>query len=652
MIIHFFRFYQSVVDADQPDELKEYIEQWTALDLQDDTLFYNIETSFNSGNYTSFIGREQFFEDVEAQLNNIRKKGSESPDAESSDTFTPDVPQKTRAVVYSTVSGAGKTSAMLHCPNIRYLGGNNNFAFTQLEIDFATQCLEHCRQVIYRRLLLLEAVYANNPDSCTITPRAKLLEEVPMFGTKLLLNELSDFLSQGHDVTRVLGIDEVQMLDTHKVHGEDAGLGRVFVRVLRELQCRAYTEFKGARLLPLATGIVPGFENNPTTGKNLALYGGDRVVVKRTHFKQLAKLKLGNIPMHLRNYSQKYQVEVLTAIHWPRVRDLDTYVPEGGPSRCQWETLMKSYICDSPINASDWAELFREHCALPAFEMTEQGVKVLPEPRFASDIAEAVGRYVEKDTKGDWPRLVKRLPKVTTERMVKFTAQGFEENGFHILCSYFFLHSLLNSSFPPLFAWPSMGPIFGAGCDAACTCDIAAHTDAYYPFTGQKKEDIHSQFCRNFQKSRSEWYFVATGVQCPFDYLFVLRSPEGRSSEQGQSYLFFGDAKSTAGGLNFGSDIKSVLEGICSFVRILQAKNLLGNDHVVIQPFMLSVNGLTQDQYDSSKRCCESSGLRPLVVLMAEKKSGRVGEVFDFLPWTPLLFLSSSWCESEKHQLS
>ena len=343
---------------------------------------------FDCGKGFTFMGRDKFAEEVQDFLDRsltphsspaaaqepsvperpaaTSTRAHEEPPADFSQsqsstgsTDTPIVPvhiqhqpiadrKKATALVYSSVSGSGKTVSMLELKSklelpahaksgsvvVAYLGFNSGLELLEEEMEHIEKSYNHelrATQVLARRLAAATIISINNHAAVTSLPRNDQVYkgyEIPSVEDSKAL--LLEHASEEKPLYIVAGVDEVQLLNSVRVSGSEkvpVGLGRFFLRTLREWQISWRND--GIRLLPLGTGIAIDWSADPTTGKNRPLSGIESTLITKDHFQQLVTDVVNGLTEKTYAYHfgpnahKNTVIDLVTASFWPRVRLLE-----------------------------------------------------------------------------------------------------------------------------------------------------------------------------------------------------------------------------------------------------------------------------------------------------------------------------------------
>jgi hypothetical protein len=220
--------------------------------------------------------------------------------------------------VYSSVSGSGKTRAMLELKktllkalddametdndktlNITavafgYAGFNSGLPLTDDETRYITN-ENTARTVLLRRIV--GSVLVSQEEPTRLPKKIKLYEDFHFPSEKDLIAMLVKYLKPPSKGTNnfavlVVGIDEVQLLNKMKeVNGD--GIGRIFLRTARQLQVELLTR-ANILLVPVGTGVLLDFSTDGSTGDNKTLSSGhdeDVTLISKDDFRALAEAK-------------------------------------------------------------------------------------------------------------------------------------------------------------------------------------------------------------------------------------------------------------------------------------------------------------------------------------------------------------------------
>lgn len=250
--------------------------------------------------------------------------------------------KRAKALVYSSVSGTGKTVSMLELKRllrkdnqqvvVAYLGFNCCLGLLQEEKDYLRKkpgpswFIERAREVLARRLVASTIISLHNPDKISELPLGDKIYKgysIPTVEESKQLLLTGTKASENNPIYIVAGVDEVQLLNNEVSYGP--GLGRLFLRILREWQCEWYAD--GIRLLPLGTGIAIDWSSDPTLGYNVPMHGGDTTLISKEDFKSLVRVVImGFIKKNkfIKRFGEgvapETVIDVVSSAYWPRVR--------------------------------------------------------------------------------------------------------------------------------------------------------------------------------------------------------------------------------------------------------------------------------------------------------------------------------------------
>lgn len=250
------------------------------------------------------------------------------------------------SIVYSTVSGTGKTVSMLQLKEhlrgdsyfestviiVAYLGFNDLLQLTDGERRLIrNEKVEGARKVLARRLVASAIISHNNTEAITQLPTAEDVYDsyvIPSVETSKQL--LIDYMSSNsiQSLTIIAGVDEVQLLNANQdLNCDGVGLGMFFLRTLRYWQVN--WNIQNIHLLPIGTGIELDWSEDQTLGKNTTIKGDDAVLITKVDFKTLAHTIITGMDETTfqkrfgGNTSRETIIENVSAIYWPRVRLLE-----------------------------------------------------------------------------------------------------------------------------------------------------------------------------------------------------------------------------------------------------------------------------------------------------------------------------------------
>jgi hypothetical protein len=270
-----------------------------------------------------FTGREDFVTCVQTNLESM---------------FNPEPKEvkSGKALVYSSVSGTGKTVSMLQLKDklpkvlkgapvvVAYLGFNVALSLDREEEEHISNYRDKgARDVLARRLAGATIISMVNPDSISDLPTYRSVYD----GYEIPSAKKSIEMLLAHTGRKpifiIAGVDEVQLLNQMKLD-TSIPLGRLFLRLLRKWQHEYYED--GVRLVPLGTGIAIDWTEDPTIGLNEPLLGGDTTLISKHDFHGLVEKVVRS--MHDEDLSSRFSdqasaetiIDLLAASYWPRVR--------------------------------------------------------------------------------------------------------------------------------------------------------------------------------------------------------------------------------------------------------------------------------------------------------------------------------------------
>jgi len=595
-------------------ELDEAVRRWSIVDLK--TVVDIRRTLVDRGIPGDFIGRNSFAAKVLTVVRELEGK-------------KPNPLPKPICIVYSTVSGGGKTRAMLELEDAYYLGGNHQLEFTKNELDFAlespvssTMLQENAMIMIARRLVMMISFKRElAPGNHHVTPTfSATLANVPMFPLSMLLHAIVGMQQRSF----LAGLDEIQMLNNFKHPDQSTNpLGKYLMRALGRLQRLLWDSVV---MVPLGTGIFPGFGEDNSQEDCRHISGSDSVLISAVGFETLVTHRLestdDNIWWRRDLPLGRTEATVVTAIFWPRVRDLAAFPCTIEIStEVNWVNLMRDYVqvSFSTMPASTH---------LPAFEVTGvRDVKFVPEPRCAAAIASALGALHHGDT--FWATAFSRLPIFNANVFENlFDYRVFEKAGFYLLSVYLMLHIEFRTAsafFPTLMVTDYTA--------SSCIEIRPTIVDEYYPFNSQKKTHVHLSLVTAMKKIFSEPpvpVFIHTGREkAPFDFLFLF-------PKIGGWLCIIGDAKHSRKPDNVANDeVTNVLTGMSLFAERWNASEGIG-EIVEVLPFLLSITRVATPESVNKEiqdTLLQALPGKPSAVIQLRSNT------FSFRPWSPLLFL-------------
>jgi hypothetical protein len=280
-----------------------------------------------------FTGRTDFVSKVNEQLVRLRT--------------APVDKKESVALVYSSVSGSGKTISMLELKSrlkevtpdpivVAYLGFNTNLELSGFEKEFITNKFEGAERVLARRLAAATIISMVNPEVVAKLPHYKTVYNgygIPTVdeSKQLILDHTG--ANREEPVYIVAGVDEVQLLNRIR---DVEGLGKLFLRILRGWQHSWHKE--GIRLLPLGTGIAVDWVADQTTGFNIPLNGGDTTLISKRDFRELVEGVVRNLDDFRSRFSNETTketvVDLIAACYWPRIRLLQWWRDNNTTALC------------------------------------------------------------------------------------------------------------------------------------------------------------------------------------------------------------------------------------------------------------------------------------------------------------------------------
>ena len=276
----------------------------------------------------NFVGRIAFTSRVKESLQWLKVKG-------------PTDVKDARALIYSSVSGSGKTVSMLHLksslqesfPRMRvivaYLGFNVSLMLDDVELMYLDKNPKTgVQEVLARCLAAATVISLENPDNVYKLPKyCKVFDghQMPSVKESMLLILECVKATPENPIYNVAGVEEVQLLNKVTVaEGSSAiGLGRLFLRILHQWQFQWYNE--GIRLLPLGTGIALDWLADPTQGYNIPLADDDATLISKQDFHKLVTdvvdgLSDKEFTSWCSGMSRATAIDLVAAAFWPRVR--------------------------------------------------------------------------------------------------------------------------------------------------------------------------------------------------------------------------------------------------------------------------------------------------------------------------------------------
>ena len=406
-----------------------------------------------------FMGRNQFVEEVK----NVLGGKLLSPPAKT------DI-KKATALVYSSVSGSGKTVSMLELKSklpkevnnvpvvVAYLGFCTGLELLHEEEQYIRDEQEQgagvkgAGEVLARRLAAATIISMNNPNITTSLPGSEKVYKgyrIPKVEESKAL--LLSYASKEKPMYIVAGVDEVQLLNQESQVGNEPkiGLGRIFLRILRYWQYKWHKE--GIRLLPLGTGIAIDWSADPTTGMNVPLFGKDTTLIDKEDFQQLVKKVVEGLSLQefVRRFGagaeKETVIDLVSASYWPRVRLLE-WLRDGDMqslgnrdfdqnSSC-WVTWFCSWLRDEAFSCSNQINIpgkgNKEAKIYSLFELKEgaQKFSVIPDGYTSSSLVAALSDHLPV------PGLYENLDAIKSMKPMEFImedAYEFEKFGFHVV---------------------------------------------------------------------------------------------------------------------------------------------------------------------------------------------------------------------------
>ena len=395
-----------------------------------------------------FLGRKSFFEGDICEF--IRSLMASRPTDTKSAT----------ALVYSSVSGSGKTVSMLRLKEklpssfpgvnvvVAYLGFNCALQLHEEEGDhIQIRGDRGVMEVLARRLMGSVIISNKNKDVITKVCDYGDAYQGRVFPTvqqckAQLIEKLG--ANRSKPVVIVAGVDEVQLLNTVAIPGLTFGLGRLFLRTLRDWQWEWWDD--GLLIVPLGTGIALDFPADPTTGTNRRLLGEDAVLISRTDFKEVVRQAVERVGPELAKrvgdgVNKESLIVQMSAVMWPRVRLVEWWrdgkrlqiIRDGnGTIWDEWFLLWlrgETISCAYPERLPGKGSFDGKVQAL--FQLCkEDKVQVIPDGHQASSIVDAL------QDKCRVPHLYDGLNVVQSLDPKEFFCRGehaFEDLGFHVV---------------------------------------------------------------------------------------------------------------------------------------------------------------------------------------------------------------------------
>ena len=278
----------------------------------------------------NFVGRIALTSQVKETLQWLKVKGT---------TYI----KSKRALVYSSVSGSGKTVSMLHLKTslrdlpdmqviVAYLGFDARLRLKKEEreyIDEKKDVLTGAEEVLARRLAAATIISHENPQEVYKLPDYEQVYhgyQIPSVKESMSLILECTKATPENPIYIVAGVDEVQLLNRVAIaEGSSAiSLGRLFLRILQTWQSE--WSRKGIRLLPLGTGIALDWLTNPTVGYNIPLDGDDATLISKQDFHKLVTDIVDGLSDEQftsrcsDGTSKATAIDLVAAAFWPRVR--------------------------------------------------------------------------------------------------------------------------------------------------------------------------------------------------------------------------------------------------------------------------------------------------------------------------------------------
>ena len=490
------------------------------------------------------------------------------------------------ALVYSSVSGSGKTVSMLELKRslaeglgdvvVAYLGFNTDLMLHDNERRHIEQHAGRgAKEVLARRLLGSVIISNNNPDVITNTcSYAAAYGDTVIPSVEQSKQKLIEALdcSGEQRVTVIAGLDEVQLLNGETFGNALKDLGRFFLSVLREWQVSWWDT--GLSLVPLATGVTLDFPFQGTTGKNKTILG-DAVLVTRSEFEAIVQQVVKNLSQNrLQDLlgkpapSKQTVVKLIAAIMWPRVRLVEQW-RDGVPLDCiadanevKWPAWMESWLLDEYFACTDVENLPGKGDGLGRIQamfqkVEDDRIQVVPDGFQASFIVSQL------TSQKNVPFLYKDLDVVKSMEPQRFllTEKSFEDGGFSVLGSAIHLGlealrkgctSTLSDTQKRRLGYANWFASLGVvtqetpqvlGIGMSATPDM-------YPYSGQGSKFTFCSEVAKFLKQQMALQdvakrvpiFVRGGRRAPHDYAILYPNFDGRY------LLFLVDAKRTSKG--------------------------------------------------------------------------------------------------------
>ena len=306
-------------------------------------------------------------------------------------------------------------------------------------------------EVLARRLIVSTILSMNNPDVTTKLPWHQDVYDrfkIPSVeDSKKLLLEYTEAMPDD-PIFIVVGVDEVQKLNKMMPDVEGDGLGRVFLRTLREWEREWYHH--GVRIAPLGTGISLDWTVDTTEGCNMPLKGDDATLISKDDFHDLAKevvdgLDEGKWPdLFPTNTTRETGVELLTAAYWPRVRLLEWWrdgkkdnlkQPKRDSERKNWLEWMSRWLRNEQISCRETTLIPGKsdkdgniHCLFELFD--DQNFYVIPDGYNLPFIIDVLDRELPVPHLYEGLNVIQQMD---PKEFLKRDWYKFETFGFHVM---------------------------------------------------------------------------------------------------------------------------------------------------------------------------------------------------------------------------
>ena len=567
----------------------DYLDQIRA-NNSDETMWFDVPTGFD------FVGRNQFFKTVIDKticLNNEVYKTWLKP----------------QALVYSSVSGTGKTVALLELKEklkneekiqnmnvkvvLAFLGFNSCLQLVEKEEEHILETSPpsyetRASQVLARRLAASTIISMNNPDEISRLPHQNMYDryDIPSVAQSKKLLVTKTKATSEDPVCIVVCVDEIQLLNKKKVPSAEVPLGRLFLRILRNLQQQWYND--GLRILPVGTGIAIDWTTDATTGENIAIHGGDSTLISRVDFKNIVEKAIDHLEQNGkfddifgRGAQKETVIDSVFSAYWPRVRlvehlkngNLESIVSsDRGEDDENWLTWLSSWLRDEDISMYEGPIPGKddpEGKIIPLFTLSlvDKYFRVIPDGFTSSLMIRSLKTALPVPDLYGGLDILKNL---TPDTFILKNEQAFEELGFHTVGTAIHVGlyaignkvGVIDSDKATKDQMKRLGPSLWFLENSAVThrdneilvpivlgrvrTSLSDNSSDYYPFTNRDQSTFDENVINELKRGRP--VYIRCGRQTKCDYLFFYHCGENNSELicmiADAKYSFEGDKQS------------------------------------------------------------------------------------------------------------